>query len=511
MRLPLTSAAACAALVLNSVWAGPVAAQQAGQFPFALTHEGQMLGAVEGDVASFRGLAYAAPPVGPLRWRAPQALPDSSEMRTAYEYGPACPQQAMPQASEDCLTLNVFRPFGVDGPLPVMVFIHGGGFVAGTANDPSFDGARLAQAGIVVVTLNYRLGVLGWLVHPALAGDMPDNPAANYGLMDQIAALRWIHDNAAAFGGDPDNVTLFGAGAGATSIALLMLSEQARDLFQKAILQSLPARERVLSQQEAEAAGQRVFGLVGRGSRAVEPRAASAKLLMAAERLLLAKSARSFGPTLDGRLVREDIASGFRAGRQSRIPLIIGSNADETSFLRTPDLDEELGLAGETLETVKKLYPGVPDKPDELAARLFSDRVFSEPARLVARLHAATGAPTFHYRFAYVPVAQRANADGGHGRELQFIFGAQDLTNAVAGAGLFTRADRELGNLMRSYWTNFAKTGDPNGQGLPHWDASVPGDRLLAITNDRVSSGDDPQSAVLDRLERRSLEGRAKD
>lgn len=503
MRLSLRLAAACAVLVPILGLAGPAPAQQAGQFPFALTRERQVLGAVEGEIASFKGLAYAAAPVGPLRWRAPQQLPESSEMRTAYEYGPACPQDAMAHASEDCLTLNVFRPFGVDGPLPVMIFIHGGGFVAGTASDPLFDGARLAQAGIIVVTLNYRLGALGWLVHPALAGDDPDGPSANYGLMDQIAALRWVRGNAAAFGGDPGNITLFGTGAGATSIALLMLCEQSRGLFQKAILQSLPARERLRSPQEAEAVGQRLFTLVARRNRAAEPRAADSRMLMAGERLLLAKSSQSFAPVLDGHLVREDIASGFRAGHQSRIPLMIGSNADETSFLSALDPGEELRLAGEAADAWKTLEPDVATRPEELAARLYTDRVFSEPARLIARLHAATGAPTFRYRFAYVPEAQRASGDGGHGRELHFIFGAQGVPGAVP----FTRADRELGNLVRSYWTNFAKTGDPNGQGLPHWDASAPGERLLAITNDRVSSGDDPKSEVLDRLERRSPKG----
>jgi para-nitrobenzyl esterase len=499
MRLPLSLVAACAVFVPLLGLAGSAEAQQAGQFPFALTHEGQMLGAVEGEIASFKGLAYAAAPVGPLRWRPPQQLPASSEMRTAYEHGPACPQEAVPDASEDCLTLNVFRPFGVDGPLPVMVFIHDGGFVAGTASDPLFDGARLAQAGVIVVTLNYRLGALGWLAHPALAGDPPDGAVANYGLMDQIAALRWVHDNAAAFGGDPGNVTLFGAGAGATSIALLMLCEQSRGLFQKAILQSLPAREPVRSLQEADAVGQRLFALIARGNRAVEPRAADVRRLVAAERLLLAKSPRSFGPTLDGRLVQEDIAGGFRSGHESRIPLIIGSNADETSFASAPDLREELRLGGEAAEALKALDPGVSDRPEELAARLYTDRVFSEPARFLARLHAATGAPTFRYRFAYVPEAQRASPDDGHGRELHFIFGVQGVPGAIP----FTRADRELGSLMRSYWTNFAKTGDPNGKGLPHWDASAPGERLLAITNDRVSSSDDPRSEVLDRFESR--------
>ena len=273
---------------------GVATAQPVGQYPFALTREGQMLGAVRGEVASFKGLAYAAPPLDALRWRPPQALPESSEMSTAYDYAAPCLQPSMPAAREDLLTLNVFRPFGVDGPLPVMVFIHGGDFVAGTASDPLFDGSRFAQAGLIVVTLNYRLGALGWLTHPALS----DDGSGNFGLMDQVTALHWVHDNIAAFGGDANNVTLFGNGAGATSIALLMLSAESRDLFQKAILQSVPGRARLHSLQEAEAAGRQFVAAFGQEAdlRAVEP----ARLLAAEKRLLEKMVRRGLAPG-DGR------------------------------------------------------------------------------------------------------------------------------------------------------------------------------------------------------------------
>ena len=325
-----------ASMVLCCVGSG--LAQPVGQFPFALTREGQMLGAVEGEVASFKGLAYAAPPVAALRWRPPQPTVESSEMRTAYDYGAPCLQPSLPGASEDCLTLNVFRPFGVDGPLPVMVFIHGGGFVSGTANDPLFDGARLAQAGLIVVTVNYRLGVPGWLAHPALS----EGGSGNYGLMDQIAALHWVHDNIAAFGGDPNNVTLFGNGAGATSIALLMLCRQARGLFQKAILQSLPGRARLRPVQEAEAMGRQFVAALGQEA---DFRVAAPARMLAAEQKLLAKSERSFAPAMDGILLREDVAAGFAAGHESRIPLIIGSNDDETRFDGEREIKETLALS----------------------------------------------------------------------------------------------------------------------------------------------------------------------
>ncbi|WP_035669096.1 carboxylesterase/lipase family protein [Bradyrhizobium liaoningense] len=482
MRSLLALVAACAVLCC----ARSAGAQPVGQFPFALTREGQMLGAVEGEVASFKGLAYAAPPVGALRWRAPQPTTESSEMRTAYDYGAPCLQPSLQDASEDCLTLNVFRPFGVDGPLPVMVFIHGGGFVSGTANDPLFDGARLAQAGLIVVTVNYRLGALGWLVHPALS-----DSGGNYGLMDQIAALHWVHDNIAAFGGDPDNVTLLGSDAGATSVALLMLSAQSRDLFQKAILQSVPARARLRSVQETEAIGRQFVAALGREA---DLRAAEPRRVLAADQQVLEKSPRSFAPMMDGRLVTEDLAPGFAAGRQSRIPLIIGSNDDETGLDNEIDIKKELASSGIPSDELRKLYPDLA-RPSDIAARFYTDKVFSEPVRLLARLHVASGAPTFRYRFAYVPEARRANPEAGHGRELQFIFGAE----GVPGAGILSRRDRAVASRMRAYWINFARSGDPNGPDLPRWDAAG-GDRLLLITTDRIASEDDPLAKRLDRL-----------
>ena len=483
-----------------------IAAAQVAQFPFGLTREEQVLGAVQAGVASFKGIPYAAAPVGPLRWRPPQPPPESDAIRTAYDYGPACRQPAMPgpyRTSEDCLTLNVFRPFEFEDPLPVMVWIHGGAFVAGSAGDALFDGSKLAQAGVIVVTLNYRLGAFGWLAHPALADDLADSRVANLGMMDQIAALRWVHENIRAFGGDPNNVTLFGASSGAASVALLMLCEQSRDLFQKAILELVPGREPVRTMDMAESVGRQFFQIVERDGNALDPRAIDGDVLLAAEKVLLSRSARSFGPTRDGILVNEDIAAGFKAGRQSRIPVIVGSNEDETTSAAEPDLREELGLAGETVDALRRVDPKATGNSTELAARLYTDRVFTEPARLIARSHAATGAPTFRYRFAYVPEAQRQDSDGGHGRELQFVFGAE----AVPGAGLFTHRDREVAGLLRAYWTNFAKTGNPNGPGLPPWETSSNHDRLLLISNLGISSSDDPWSERLDRLERRSPKG----
>ena len=200
---------------------------------------------------------------------------------------------------------------------------------------------------------------------------------------------------------------------------------------------------------------------------------------------------------IDGELVTEDIAAGFAASHQSRIPLIVGSNDDETGFDNESDIKEEVASSGITSDELRGLYPEI-IRPSDLAASVYTDKVFSEPARLLARLHAASGAATFRYRFAYAPESRRANPEGGHGRELQFIFGAE----GVPGAGIFSRGDREVASRMRSYWINFAKSGDPNGGDLPRWDRAAGRDRLLLITNDRMSSADDPWSERLDRLAR---------
>jgi para-nitrobenzyl esterase len=488
-----------------------IASAEVEQFPFVLTRQEQVLGVVQAGVAAFKGIPYAAAPVGPLRWRPPQPPPESSTIRMAYDYGPACLQPSMrePRASEDCLTLNVFKPYESEDGLPVMVWIHGGSFVSGTAGDPLFDGTKLAQAGVIVVTLNYRLGAFGWLAHPALADGASNDEIANYGMMDQIAALRWIRDNITVFGGDPNNVTLFGTSSGAASVAQLMLCERSRDLFQKAILESLPGRDHVQAMDMAESIDRDFFRSIEHDGNGADPGAIESDVVLAAEKALLAKSAgsiksaRSFGPIRDGTLVTDDIASGFKAGRQSRIPLIIGSNDDETTPGADPDFNEELSLAGDAVDALRRFYLKPSSSPAELAARLYTDRVFSEPARYVARSHAATGAPTFRYRFSYGPELQSPDGDGGHGRELQFVFGAE----GVPGAGVFTHQDREISNRLRAYWTNFAKTGDPNGPGLPLWDAGSKADRLLLISNAGISSSDDPWSERLDWIERRSPKG----
>ena len=283
----------------------------------------------------------------------------------------------------------------------LMIWIHGGSFVAGTAGDPLFDGSKLSAGG------GHRdhaelsaAGAFGWLAHPALAEGSSNSRVANYGMMDQIAALRWVHENIRAFGGDPNNVTLFRHLFGSNFGRVLMLCEQSRDLYQKAILESVPGRERECARWKWPRPLASSFSkLSGNDRNGPDPRAIDSKVILAAEKILLSKPSQSFGPTEDGILVKEDIAAGFGAGRQNRIPLIIGSNEDETGFGSEPDFNEELGLTGASVDELRRFYPEASRNLAELAARLYTDRVFTEPVRLVARRHAATGSPTFRYPF----------------------------------------------------------------------------------------------------------------
>ena len=495
------------AIVLLAVAAalGPsgndAAVAQGEQFLFVTTREGQVLGAVQAGIASFKGLPYAAPPIGSRRWRAPLPSPARPEILIANQYGPACLQPPIPgepardRVSEDCLTVNVFRPFEVNSQLPVMVWIHGGSFVTGAGGDPLYDGSRLAHEGVIVVTFNYRLGPLGWLAHPALTQDGSDGAMANYGMMDQLAALRWVRDNISAFGGDPDNVTLFGG----SSVALLMLCGGSSGLFQKAIIQSATGREPMRSLEQAELAGKEFSRLVGAAGSMSDLRATGPEKLLSAEKSQLERSAMSFYPTIDGTLVKQSIADGFRTGQENRIALIIGTNDDDTDPFEAK-FEQELKLAGDSIETLQDLYPEASGDPHEIARKLYTDRVFTEPARLLARAHAANGSPTYRYRFSYLPEQQRSSVAAGHGGELQFVFG----TLGVPSGGLFTYRDRETSNILRAYWTNFAKNGDPNGAGLPLWDQSSKDDKLLLVSNAGISSRIDPWAARLDRLEHRS-------
>jgi len=439
---------------------------------------GPVRGATADGVTAFKGLPYAAPPVGPLRWRAPEAPERWSKVRAATAYSADCLQNALPgmtgsgqPASEDCLFLNVWTPKPVAGAkLPVMVWIHGGGFVSGSSALPETDGARLASRGVVLVSFNYRLGRFGFFAHPALTAEAGGKPTGNWGLMDQIAALAWVRRNIAAFGGDPANVTIFGESSGGESVLRLMASPAAKGLFARAIAASGGGRDSWPTLAEAEA----------RGTAFASGDAAALRALPAARVLggitMMNKDERQYsGPVTDGAIVTGNADRIFAVGEEARIPAIIGNNDDELSFVPAAFLPMVNGPAlaqlGSAAEAVQAAYAS----PGDARHHVAGDIIFTEPALAMATRHARSGAPTWLYRFGYVPEAKRKDGAGaGHATDVIFQFG-----NLARGG---TASDQAAADLVADYWTNFARTGDPNGGALPAWgrlDANSPA--MLAI------------------------------
>ena len=458
--------------VLVACLQGPAALAQ----PAPVTVEsGVLAGVVAGDaVVAFKGVPYARPPVGPLRWRPPQPALSWSGVRDAAAFGPVCPQPAgeaaadnqPPPQSEDCLTLNVWAPAHPDRPAPVMVWLHGGGNRTGSSSGRYFDGTAFARDGVVLVSLNYRLGALGFFAHPALTGEAgAADPLANYGLMDQIAALQWVRRNIRAFGGDPDNVTLFGESAGAVDTLALMTAPAVKGLFRKAIVESGGLFEDPQDLAEAEAQGAGIataLGLPGARTTAAQLRALSADALAGQE-------IAGDGPIIDGRLLGEDIAAAFGRGHAAQVTLMIGSNSNEGSLMDgNPDRRAQ-ALAPFTaaeLATARRLHPETADD-DALAHALFRDQHFAVPARWIADQASAT-APVYLYRFSYVRVRQRGRMAGAnHASEIPYVF---DTWSQSPGGGAFvTDSERAEASLLHACWVSFARTGTPTCPPAPVW------------------------------------------
>ncbi len=472
------------------------------EHPTVTTNRGPVVGAVEGEIAHFFGIPYAAPPLGNLRWRAPEPAAAWTSPRDASRKGPACPQAlglltGGNLTNEDCLVLNVWTPApALAAPAttrhPVMVFVHGGGFNAGTGMDGQFDGPELARRGAVVVTFNYRLGQLGFLGHSALAAeDTAHHSSGNYGLMDQQAALRWVRDNAAAFGGDPTNVTIFGESAGGISVCAHVVSPLSAGLFHRAITQSGPCSFLItpLRDEDARAPIQsavsqgRLFATaLGCGTAADVPACMRAKsvteILAAAPRPIeLERYGARYQPTIDGYVLTEPPWVSLTAGRFNRVPFITGSNQDEgTVFTRGTTIADEaayraaiMPLVPDHIDDVLRLYPASAYANSPLAAftAFAGDAVFTCASRAQARLVAATGTPSFQYYFSRLN--QRANAvtmlGVYHSAEIPYVFGRF--------TGFFGRtdADSAIADAMGNAWTRFAATGNPNAAGSTTWTA----------------------------------------
>lgn len=489
-----------AVLAVLAGWCAAAAAS-----PLAVTAQGRAEGVLQDGVAVFKGLPYAAPPVGDLRWRAPQPAPRWAGVRRADAFGRACPQRpgmslenggdAGP-TSEDCLTLNVWTPRAEPGARrPVMVWLHGGALIFGSGGLPLYDGAALAGRGVVLVTLNYRLGPLGFFVHPALERAHPGGPA-NFGLLDQIAALQWVRRNIAAFGGDPAQVTVFGQSAGAQSVLALMASPPARGLFDRAIAQSpygVPSHTR----DAARRTGVRVadaLGLPGARASLAQLRAVPAEAFepLDGQGLSLAPSFIAGDAA-----VPLPILSAFQRGRQAAVPLVIGNNSDETSValafgIEPAALVERMGAAR---FLVGALYPGVVDDA-ELGRQVVRDVVFTTFARRIAYLHAAK-APTWRYYFSHLPEPARAAQPGvAHGGEVPAVFGTADRCGCLAAP--LTDGDRAQWARVAERWAGFARSGKPDAADAPAWPKDG---RLRATVLEFGNGGEQAQPAFMrDRL-----------
>lgn len=456
------------------------AGAQAKQDPtlVARTQHGRVLGEGEGDLRVYRGIPFAAPPIGELRWRPPASPKSWRGVRETKTFAPACMQTPNPAmnlptqpVSEDCLYLNVWTPAKSAGEaLPVLVWIHGGGFAFGSTAMPLFDGAALAGKGVVFVSAAYRLGPFGYLAHPALTAESPHRSSGNYAALDQIAALRWVRDNIRAFGGDPARVTIMGESAGAVSVSALIQSPLAKGLFAGAIAQSggnfSPEWGATTTLREAEGEGARLADRLGAPTLRALRALPAETILEATPRGAHAFTLAGSLPIIDGYVVPDKAAALYRTRRFNDVPVLIGYNGAEGALFAPvtgiAEFEAQVRARhGMDAGRVLAAYPA----PSDVAA-FMGDFAFGLSQFIWARWQARYGkAPVFSYHFAHDPPPRPGVKAGPvHGAELPYVF-----DNLKVRPLAWSDDDRRLADEMSRYWTNFAKSGDPNGAGLTRW------------------------------------------
>ena len=484
---------------------------------------GRVAGLAQGGVEAFLGIPFAAPPVGALRWRAPQPAHRWHGVRQATHYGHDCMQAPFPSdaaplgvaPAEDCLYMNVWRPAGAKpgDHLSVLVWIYGGGSVNGGASPAVYSGEQFARHGVMFVSFNYRVGRFGFFAFPELTRQDPDHGLlANYGYMDALAAMRWVRRNVAAFGGDAGQVTIYGQSAGAATVYMLMTSPLAEGLFQRAILQSgapfdkPPFKGATGKDVTIEAAGvnfARRWGIEGSGAealrrlRALRPEQVADGLHMGT---MAAQASTYVGPVRDGTILPERLlADAFATGKFAQVPLLVGSTAGDNHRLVAASLDEAYASFGAAADHARVAY--AQDAQGDLQAmvrEMGRDRQYREPNRYLARQLSAEGRPVYEYRFNYVVTPMRSEWPDGplHATDIPF---SMDTVRAKYGDKL-APPDLAVANMMHHYWVNFVRSGDPNGPGLPEWpryDAAT--DVLLDFATDGIPRAvADPRKARLD-------------
>lgn len=463
------------------------------------------------EVRVFKGIPYAAPPVGALRWHAPKEPAAWQGTRDGSKFAPVCMQRRLPnggakEMNEDCLYLNIYTAAkSSKDRRPVMVWIHGGALTSGAGS--TYNGEDLAKKGVVVVTINYRLGVFGFFAHPELTKESDRNASGDYGLLDQIAALEWVQKNIAGFGGDPKRVTIFGESAGSWSVNFLQASPLARGLFVRAIGESGGEFAALRKLSDAEEAGAKFGKTMGADSIAAL-RSKSADDVM--------KAGGYTGPDVDGWFLPKDVYTIFAEGKQNDVPILIGSNADEGTMFTPASVkgDAFRALAkrrfGAEADAFLKLYPFANDAEARSAqAASMRDQIFGWEMRTWARMQNKTGkSKAYVYFFSRVPPGPDSAARGAyHSSEILYVFDNINGKNSGDPFGPpalrrpWTDIDHKLADMMSSYWVNFATTGDPNGKGLPKWPAYKAKDDHAMLFGDQTTVGPLPHKDALDFLD----------
>ena len=472
---------------------------------------GRLVGVSEGGLNIYKGVPYAAPPTGARRWKPPAAAASWNGVRDASAFGPSCIQPKLrpdslyaddPAAmSEDCLTLNVWAPADASD-VAVVVWIHGGSLQYGGAAEPVYDGANVAQRGVVFVSINYRLGVIGWLAHPDLSAESPDHASGNYGLLDQIAALQWVRENIAAFGGDPDNVTIMGESAGALSVSYLLTSPLARGLFHKAIAQSaniraVPELKRsVYGLPAAESIGAALAASAGNPD-------IEALRAMDAQALTLASVKARFTPqgTIDGYALAKQVVDAFDAGEQARVALLAGFNSGEIRSQRVfvpppPDSaaayeSQIVNRYGDLAPAFLRLYPSS-DIAESMLATV-RDAIYGWASERMVRDQSAAGLPAYLYLFDHCyEAARKLGLCAFHASDVPYVFGQIDPGATLPPNWPRPEGDGEqaLSAVMMDYWTNFAKTGVPSSPNGPAWNPYSADEAYMRFSGEAIAETD---------------------